>query len=136
MSILIPLEKLIPWSAFTGVNPWGVGKFTTEHVHKAIENNRLSSLPHDPSRRNLSTRRYHIQRIAWLAVNGWTDPIQIDVGVPELCSHVDWIVIDGNHRLAAAIVRGDKTISAAVSGSVGYALQLFGTHCEENFEEK
>lgn len=41
--------------------------------------------------------------------------------------HVDWIIRDGNHRLAAAFYRGDSTIRANVSGSQEYASELFGT---------
>jgi hypothetical protein len=36
-------------------------------------------------------------------LHGWTDAIEVDVGVPALRCHVDWPVQEGNHRLAAAI---------------------------------
>lgn len=68
----------------------------------------------------------HAQRVAHLCVVGWSDPISIDVGVPGLGCNVDWFVEDGNHRLAAAIVRGDSHILAVVSGSLNFAAELFG----------
>jgi hypothetical protein len=73
-------------------------------------------------------RDSHIRRIAWLVVHGWKDPIEVDVGIPELGCHVRWSVSDGNHRFAAAIARGDRTISASIGGSISYArgIGLFG----------
>jgi len=65
------------------------------------------------------TRRDHIRRIAWFVENLSDDhPIELDVGVPSMNCHVDWIVQDGNHRLAAAIFRGDRTIPGTFSGSL------------------
>lgn len=68
----------------------------------------------------------HAGRIAYFVEHGWKDAIGIDVGVPSLGCHVRWPVQDGNHRLAAAIYRGDKTILADVDGSVDYAAELLG----------
>ena len=52
--------------------------------------------------------------------NGWGDSaISVDVGcfgqAPE------WVIEDGNHRVYAAILRGDETILACVSGDVDLA---------------
>jgi hypothetical protein len=77
------------------------------------------------------THDQEVERIAYLVVNGWDDAIEIDVGVPSLLCHVDWIVLDGNHRLAAAIYRGDTMISASVGGCIGYAMELFGVDVTE-----
>jgi hypothetical protein len=66
----------------------------------------------------------HASRIAWLVENPDWDPIQLDVGVPELGAHVDWWIEDGNHRCAAALCAGRETIDAEVSGSVDYAEQM------------
>ena len=68
----------------------------------------------------------HAKRVAFLAAHGWSDPVQIDVGVPHLLCHVGWPLIDGNHRLAAAIVRGDEFIASDVSGSCSHAFELLG----------
>lgn len=63
-------------------------------------------------------RDRHIQKVAWFVKNGFNDPIEIDVGSSRLGIMVDHLVQDGNHRLAAAIIRGDKTIKAHVGGSI------------------
>lgn len=70
----------------------------------------------------------HAGRIAYFVVHGWADTIGIDVGVPSLGCHIAWPVQDGNHRLAAAIYRGDETILADIDGSVNYAAELFGVN--------
>jgi hypothetical protein len=80
------------------------------------------------------TRRQHIERIAFLAVHGWAAAIEIDVGVPSLGHHVRWPITDGNHRVAAALVRRDTRILASVGGSLDYAQELFGVDVTEPFE--
>ncbi len=44
-------------------------------------------------------------------------------------------VLTANHRVAAAIIRGDALISAHVSGSIDYAKELLGVDVEEYFQE-
>lgn len=48
----------------------------------------------------------------------------MDVGIPDLNAYVSYMVQDGNHRLAGAIIRGDKTINVNISGSESYAKEL------------
>ena len=71
-----------------------------------------------------TARATHVARIAWFVVHGWNDPVSIDVGVPALGHHTGWMVDDGNHRLAAALFRGDTSISAEISGQLSYAVEL------------
>ena len=62
-------------------------------------------------------------RIAWLAVNGWTDPISIDA------SYINqglWPVTDGNHRLAAAVYLGYSEIEADICGFEEDVIRHFG----------
>lgn len=107
-------------------DPWGIGPLTRLTVTRAI--NRLRQ---KYSRRGdkpmagpcwamkgskRERRRWHVERVAWLVVYGWDDPIEIDVGVPSLGCFPDWIVQDGNHRLAAAIYLGRRTILASCGG--------------------
>lgn len=68
----------------------------------------------------------HIARIAYLARTGWSEPIDLDVGIPEMSCWVDWPITDGNHRFAAAIVRGDQHILSSIAGSCSYIRELFG----------
>lgn len=135
----VPLTSLEPWSPFENVvwrsleNP-----ITREEIAQAIESeefrkepfnsNTLSSLFDTP-------REDHINRIAYLVAKGWDDEIHLDVGVPSMCCHVDWIITDGNHRLAAAFYRGDKTIDASVCGEESYAAELLHLMQEEIEEQ-
>lgn len=63
-----------------------------------------------------SPRQRHIDIIAKFVHCGWDNPIEIDVGVPSLGFSPSWIILDGNHRFAAAIVRKDKIIAVSASG--------------------
>ncbi|MCI2810347.1 MULTISPECIES: hypothetical protein [Alcaligenaceae] len=62
------------------------------------------------------TRTMHVARVATLAITGWDEPITIDL---RACSRA-WPMTDGNHRLAAAILRGDMFISAFVLGEAQF----------------
>jgi hypothetical protein len=71
---------------------------------------------------------WHARRIAYLMKNGWEDSIDLDVGIPSL-GYYPYPLIDGHHRLCAAIMLGDTTIKAQVSGALDYAFELFGVDC-------
>jgi hypothetical protein len=73
----------------------------------------------------------HAARIAYLVKHGWDDNIDIDVGVPSLGAVGHWPYTDGNHRICAAILRGDTHIRAEVSGDVDYAEKIFGVEIME-----
>lgn len=128
----ISLDVLSPWNPFDNVVWLGLEvPITKGEVQSAINENKLAAYPlsyyYASSNDNSAKERsHHIQRIAYLATHSWSDAIVIDVGVPELGQHVDWIIIDGNHRLAAAVFRNDKHIVASVSGSISYAKRLLG----------
>jgi hypothetical protein len=66
-----------------------------------------------------------------MVVHPHKDAIEIDVGIPSMGCHIDWMVTDGNHRLAAAIYRRDEFIVAIVGGDLDYATELFGVDCME-----
>ena len=66
----------------------------------------------------------HAARIAYLCKNQDFTPIEIDVGIPSIGYH-NQILSDGNHRFAASIIRGDKTILASVAGETSFAKHLF-----------
>ena len=79
-----------------------------------------------------ATTEQHIGRIRYLAKHGWCDPIEIDMGAPCLgYPGPEWPVMDGNHRLWAATLRGDFFIEADIAGQVDHAAQLLGVpECE------
>lgn len=59
---------------------------------------------------------HHESRVAWLVIHGWNDPIEVDFGSPVLWGTDWWAITDGNHRLAAAIYRGEASILADCAG--------------------
>lgn len=70
----------------------------------------------------------HARSIAWLIKNGWEDSIDLDVGIPSM-GYYPYIVLDGHHRLCAALITGEEVIKAQVSGALDYAFALFGVDC-------
>lgn len=129
MAIFLPVERVRALcDPFT--NPWTDEAFTREQVSQAIKEGRLNSTSYSDGHDEWDTKR-HIERIAFLAVHGWTDAIKIDVGIPSLGFSVAWPVQDGNHRLGAAIYRRDHLIASSVAGQVDFANELFGVDVTE-----
>ena len=90
--------------------PWGEA-VTREDVRQALVEGRLVAEPLPDNTGD------HAGRIAYLVRHVADDPISMDVGVPEFGCHVEWPVVDGNHRLAAALYRNDASIAVNWSGS-------------------
>jgi hypothetical protein len=120
--INVSLASLEPWNPFSNIVWWAscVTPITHQEIKEAIDNFRFEESPREDSICDPLPREFHIKRIAYLVVYGWDDPIEIDVGVPELCCNIDWIIIDGNHRLAAAFYREEKSIASNCSGSLSH----------------
>lgn len=123
MPVAIPVAALRKHcNPYASDYPWGV-RVRREDVDAALREGRLVDKPDGED---------HAGRIAYLVRNRASDPISIDVGCPALGYWgPKWMVVDGNHRLAAAIYRGDFTISALVDGQLDWALELFGVDCSE-----
>lgn len=96
---------------------WVDEPLTWRGVTAALDEGRLLATSWDTSKEPW-TRAQHEERVAYLVLHRDETPIQVDVGVPSLGYEASWPVEDGNHRLAAAIYRGDKTILADASGEV------------------
>ncbi len=95
---------------------WDDFSLCFDAVKKCIRTNRLEH-PQKWLSNDACEKEIHEARVAWLAIHGWDDPIEIDFGCPAL----GWIwypLTDGHHRLAAAIMRGDKAIEAVCSGDI------------------
>jgi hypothetical protein len=120
----VPLDALKELcNPFDGICWRGLEKpVTRQEIAAALASNTL--LAPDGSSTLTLDRAGHIARIAWFVVHGWTDHIEIDVGVPSMGCYVQWPVEDGNHRYAAAIYRDDATIAAEISGSLNYAEEI------------
>lgn len=106
-------------------NVWDIRKPITKwEVLKELRAGR-SLPPESPKSDNmLPNRMWHIRRVAWFVENGKNMELELDVGVPSLGYEPDWMISDGNHRFAAAIIRGDKTIEAELEGDIDYAACL------------
>jgi hypothetical protein len=114
--VQVPIRSLANCSYWTE----GEDAITREEIQRAVGNQDFHQEPIAEEWYEDGVRDKHIKRIAYLAVHGWDDAIEIDVGVPVLNYWNDHIVIDGNHRLAAAIFRGDETIGATIAGQLDY----------------
>lgn len=126
MPAALPVSAVIAHcNPYGAAAPWGAPVDMAD-VELALTERRLASVPGSDD---------HAARIAYLVENPATDPIAIDVGVPVLGYWgPSWMITDGNHRLAAAIYRGDTTISALVDGQMDHAFELFGVDCEEHLD--
>lgn len=122
------LEACDPFAA----PPWAeVATLSVADVRQAMRSGLLQPQSYSTGERVKTwTKADHIARIAYLAMTGWSAPIEVDVGVPSMNCWVDWPVIDGNHRLAAAMVRGDEFIRASVAGSCDYMVELLAPLCQ------
>jgi hypothetical protein len=128
---LIPVAKILEqiddpfgrWDVFSPV--------TQEMVMEAVLNGSftqaIESYSHGKERR-VQSAMWHARRIAWFMKNGWDAPIDIDVGIPSM-GYYPYILVDGHHRLCAAIMTGEAVIKAQVSGAIDYAFDLFGVDC-------
>ena len=106
-------------------DPWGC-LIRTEDVDLVLAEGDLLATPVPIG---CEDRWVHAARIAYLVVNGWKDEIVFE---PERgwrpgdhLRHM-WPVTDGNHRLAAAIYRGDEEILAIISGDTEAAMDFLG----------
>lgn len=122
MVVDVPVKAVLALCDPIKTSPWIGGRVTKAMILRHLKNGRMQPAP------VMSDASSYKQagRIAHLVDRGWNDPIQIDVGIPSMGCYVEWPVVDGNHRLAAASIREDEFIAAEISGSVRYAADLFG----------
>jgi len=96
------------------VDPWGSGLVT----HQMMKESNPIAEPWNPDDDDqLWNIEQQAGRIRWLVENEWKDPIYIDVGVPTLGYYLKTI-LDGHHRLGAAIYKGDSAILCFVDGQL------------------
>ena len=129
MKYRVPIESLK-----AVINPldgemWNVETIDPQEVRDAADQGKFCKLPWAPVKDELPPelhRHFHITRIAWLlgAEMDGDDSHKLILAVSK--DRV-WFY-DGNHRVAAAIVRGDAniTLHIADSGEVDLALLLPG----------
>lgn len=129
MGISIPVEAIRHVADPLAVSPWDSVKkpISVEEVLRAVKQKHI----HGGTK--CLTRQDHVRRIAFFVECGWLDPIDIDVGVR---GYWPWPIADGNHRLAAAIVRGDREILVEIDGDLDYASELFGVDVAGAYDEE
>ena len=93
---------------------------TKTDVLKAVEQKNWTARHMRPLKNNLETREFdHAIRIAWMVIHPPREPVIID-------TNQIYPLIDGYHRLYAAIIRGDEMINASISGCHKDIIKLFG----------
>lgn len=95
---------------------WSVGSFSEHHVKSADEffieshsgNRDYASVGWDLA----NTKEYNIARVAWLMKTRdfYEDEAPINFYFYTMNGKPSFEIIDGNHRLSAAMVRGDEDI--------------------------
>jgi hypothetical protein len=102
---------------------WGTN-CTREDVLQCIGSGRLEAMDYHKAQMLERDDYCHAARVAYLVLNKDKKPIDIDVGAPSF-GYYGCALTDGNHRLGAAMIRGDKTINATVAGELAYYRHLF-----------
>ena len=108
--LLSPARIAELWNPFAA---WGLDpKKVRSEARRAWRENRCKH------HCNPETPRQHGEIIAnyWIYTHLGKSPLEFDCGVPGT-SAVPYM-FDGNHRLAASLLRGDKAIKVEVQGAV------------------
>jgi hypothetical protein len=113
---------------------WDTKPMSRLAVKRCVNANRVTSEPYEPPlvwrmNKPFRSRDWHNRRVAYLVLYPVPSPIVIDLQTYEYAKMAGlpaWMVQDGNHRLAAAIYRGDKYIEAEILGRVADARKLLG----------
>jgi uncharacterized protein YbaR (Trm112 family) len=103
-------------------DPWACGEIDEFDVLSCMGNDSSAGrLPAGLTTEDTISLEYNIARIAWLANNGWDDKDEpITVEMYSDSSNRWYPVVDGNHRLAAAIVLNMETIRITPDGDIDY----------------
>ena len=119
------------WSPFNSrTRPWSLRDkaISEKDVKQAVSQGELVSCGREEHFKYYGDdlRGLHIKRIAWFVVHGVESPISIYICpfLKESNGSYPWIVSDGNHRLAASIVRGDEIIKSNIRGDIDNAEKL------------
>lgn len=133
----IPLAALLELCDPTLDDPWGCGRISKDDVLDCIEfGEPISKMP-DYNQELFDSYDYNVARIAHFVKDGWRaseydyEPITVDIGLQGYMPN--HIIVDGNHRVAAAKIRGDETIAVEIVGDWAKAEAVFlrGLHPDD-----
>ena len=132
----IPLAALLDHCDPTTDNPWGCGHIDPQDVYDEIDLLQFRK-PAEYDIELYENYGYNVGRIAYLLSAGWqqttedSEPITVDIGLEGYTP--GYLIMDGNHRVAAAKLRGDRTILVSISGDLDKAEAVFlrGVHPDE-----
>lgn len=123
----VPMSILTELAHPLETNPWTGFPLTVEDVlsceHEAQESCYESCGPYEGCDDCELARIAHFVRSGWDSVMDDAEPITVDVGLGDYFP--EWIIVDGNHRVAAAIVLGMTHIEVCIEGSWDRALVMF-----------
>lgn len=118
--IHVPIGSILQHQSPLERPPWPDLRVEVDRsmIERAYSDLREGRAPDDLGSRPLTEHEYpdgrkHAERVAWLALNGWIDAISVDASLLESDK---WAIEDGNHRLAAAALRGDEEIEVWIGG--------------------
>ena len=125
----IPLGALLEHCDPTLDDPWGCGRILKGDVLDCIEfGEPIAKMP-DYDDRLFRSYEYNVARIAHFLQSGWdeleadTEPITVDIGLAGYAP--SYLIVDGNHRVAAAKLRGDRLIRVEIIGAMARAEAVF-----------
>lgn len=127
---LVPIDRVLDIIDPQKDPPWHDGAdVTKEGVLSALADERFERRPYSSDllsacRQDWTSRR-HEERIAFLVANPPSDPIAV-----EIDQYGGIGVDDGMHRIYAAVVRGDASISIEIGGFIDYAPEAIGALCD------
>jgi len=114
----IPLTELREHVDPVAGELWGCQTLLTEdEIKQAESDGRFESTPWDTvkdQRHGPGSRDFHIGRIAYLVQHGWQDDehtirLNLDTTLGKSIG-----IDNGNHRICAALVRGDESLNVSV----------------------
>lgn len=108
--VATPTFALVYWSAFaTTIWPEQSGRYRSRDILELVRTKQFESRPYGGPPREYS-HGWHARRIAYLVENFPATPIEVYVDPYNL------YINDGNHRLAAAMVRREPLIRVDLDG--------------------
>ena len=124
-AVSVPVAALLTFGSALHDDPWGVG-LTEEMVRHCLATGDV--LGPEPIGDHTTDPMLHAARIAWLCLEGWTDPIVFDAGVPSMGrAPIGWRILDGNHRLASAEIMEMDEVLVEIDGEVDAGLEELRT---------